>query len=520
MKSKVEISKSLVLKNSVSTVATTVINMTVLLWVNQYLLRRITTEEYSLYPVTAAVMVFLPLMTMILTGGVGRYVTEAYAKGDIRRITQIVSTMFPLLLGAGLIILVGGGFFCWHIDRILTITPGRLWDARIMMGLMILSFVIRIVTIPFYVGLYVRQKFVLRNLILLGSQLLRIAILFALLFGVSTRVVWVVVSSVSANLCGLFVILIISRRLVPALRFRFNEINWGLARVLTSFGAWNLVNEFAYMIHIGSAPIILNKLGTAIDVTCFYLGSLVIQAIGRVSGPIIAQMEPMLTAMHATEDTRLRNAYLRAGRYALWAVLLIALPVMLYSREIILLYVGQKYLVASTVIVLLLLRFPMLYGHVLLTRLASARAQVGLIARRMIIIELVNLGLCLYLVGILRLGALGPAISMAFVVVLLYPLFIWPLGFRLAELTFQRWFRETILPVLWPALAGAAVWAALKFMVRPTSWTSLGVCAAGGMICYVVVLLTFCLKDYERRELGVILSKFRDVTVGRFGRAG
>ncbi len=228
MKERVEASKKLVLINSASAVVATAVNMAVWFWLQPYLLHRIGDEEYSLYPVLAAVMVFLPMFTMVIISGISRYVTEAYARGDDRRVVQIVSTMTVVLFGVGLAILIGGAFFCWFIDRILNIPAHRLWDARIMMGLMVLFFAIRVATTPFCVGLFVRQKFVLRNLILVGQEAVRITILLSLLFGVSTRVLWVVVATIGANLCGLIIILVVSVRLVPALRFRISQVRWWL----------------------------------------------------------------------------------------------------------------------------------------------------------------------------------------------------------------------------------------------------------------------------------------------------
>jgi len=133
MTTKIEISKRLVLINSASSVVAKVLNVCVLVWLYQYLLRRISPEEYALYPVLMGVMAFAPLLTLILTSGLGRYIVDAYAKGDEQRVTQITSTMFPLLLAATVPVLVIGGLFAWYVDRILTIAPayvGKEYETR------------------------------------------------------------------------------------------------------------------------------------------------------------------------------------------------------------------------------------------------------------------------------------------------------------------------------------------------------------------------------------------------------
>lgn len=65
---KIEISKRLVLINSASSVVAKVLNVCVLIWLYQHLLRRISPEEYALYPPLMGVMAFAPTLTNIPSG--------------------------------------------------------------------------------------------------------------------------------------------------------------------------------------------------------------------------------------------------------------------------------------------------------------------------------------------------------------------------------------------------------------------------------------------------------------------
>lgn len=508
---KVEISKRLVLVNAASSVVVRVVNVSVLVWLQQYLLKRISAEEYALYPVLGAAIVFLPLLTGVLTSGLGRYIVEAYARGDERGVTQIVSTMFPLIFAAGLVVLGGGWVFAWYVDHVLTIAPGRLWEARIMMALMVFAFSFNVILSPFSVGFYVRQKFMLSNALEVGRELLRIGLLFVLLFGVSTRVLWVVVASVAAQTVWLLVSRTISRRLVPALRFRVSEIRWEMARKLMSFGGWTIFAQLAEMIRTALDPLVLNKFATAVDVTSFSLGALPLSHIQGFSALVQGPLQPQLTAMHAMgAKERLQNAYLRGGRYALWASLFVAVPLMVYSREVFGLYLGQKaelYKASATVTVLLLPIFAIVYGHVMLANLALATANVRSWAIRAVVIQMLNLGLTFYFVGVLKMGAVGSALATFLVLTFVWPVLNWPLGLRLAGLSWGRWFRETAFPGLLPAVVGAAVCLALKFLVHPASWLSLGLCAAGGMGSFLAALFLLCLKPADKDDLRRVAAR-------------
>lgn len=508
---RVEISKRLLLVNSASSVVTKLISASVIVWLQQFLLRRISDEEYSLLPVISSVVVFLPLLTTVFSAGIGRYVTEAYARGDERRVTQIVSTMFPFHLATALAIGVVGCALAWHVDRVLTIAPERVPEARIMLGLMVFSLVSSVAVAPFSVGLFVRQKFMWSSAIGLGQEFLRIGLIFVLLFGVSISIVWLVVASVSANLCGLVATQVVSRRLVPALKFRLSEIRWSLVRTLTSFGGWTILAQLGEMIRTGSDPILLNKFSTPVNVNSFYIGSLPLGYMQGISYAIQGPLLPQMTAMHAADARdRLQSAYLRIGRYALWGALLLAVPLMVFSREVILLYVGDAYADAAIVMVLLLAVFPVAYGHVMLGHLANATAQMRSWTLRAVAVQLVNLALTLYLVGVLGMGAVGSALGTFLSMTLLWPVLNWPLGLRLVGLGWGRWFRETLVPGLVPAVVSAVVCFTLKFTVAPATWLALGLCAAAAMAVHGAVLWRFCLQPADRVDLAAVrTSLFR-----------
>ena len=68
--------------NAGSSLATTLIRMSFLVWINQYLLRRIAPEEYALIPVVMALMVVIELFPMVFLRGLSRFMVEADARDD------------------------------------------------------------------------------------------------------------------------------------------------------------------------------------------------------------------------------------------------------------------------------------------------------------------------------------------------------------------------------------------------------------------------------------------------------
>ena len=510
MASRFEISKKLILINSSSSILAKVINVSVLVWLYRYLLLRIGPEEYSLLPVLTSVIVLLPIITSVLTSGLGRYVLEAYAQDDERRVTQIASTMFVPLMVTGVLLLAIGLLFAWYVDVILSIPAGRENDARIMMALLVFSVAIRPPLTPFCVGLYVRQKFALQNVIRVGSDVVRLSLLFSLLLGVSTRVLWVVVANVTGELFGQVAVLFVSRRVLPSLKFRVSEIRWELMPELMSFGGWNFLGVVAHRLRLTAIPLILNKLATPMDVALFNIGYLGRRQIDQWSYVALAPLYPVVTGMHAMgAKDRIRNLFLRGGRINLWVISAVVVPAMIYAREIIYLYVGEQYIYAATIMVLTLAGYPIISGASMVWQVAHATGNVRPVGVRNLSTQVIAIGLTLYLVGVAGWGALGPAYAGLAVGTVSTVVLVWPLGFKLADVKFDTWIRKTLLPGLAPAAVGTVVWAALKLTVKPDSWLELGWCVLLGLLCYGVVLLRFCLSPRDRADLAQAMAKVK-----------
>ncbi len=504
----IEISKRLVLINSASAAVARVANVAILFWMHQHLVRRLSAEEYSLYPVIMGLTVFVPLLSIVLTGGMSRYVVEAYSREDRGSVVQIVSTMFPLLLAAGIVVLVGGGLFAWHIDAIVKVAPERLWDARIMMGLMVLLVAVGLPLAPFQVGLYVKQKFIWISLLAVGAQLIRVTVLVVLLLGVSTRIIWVPVATVSAELTRHLVVLIISQRLIPMLKFRVASIRWRTAGKLMSFGWWTLVAKLADTLRTGVNPLILKNLAGAFDVVCFNVGWMFFYQIQLATTTLTSPVLPAMTAMYAHGDKdRLRRTYLRGGRYALWAVMLAATPLIVFRESLITLYVGSEYLMAGSVMALLLLQFPMSHANIMLYNVAYAVDRMRPLALWLIITQVATLALTLWLVASYEMGAMGAAVSSTVVAAIACPLFLYPLGLRMVDAPIWSLVRETMIPGFAPMMAGGVVWLGVGLVVSPSSWVALALCFLAGALVYIVVLWAFCLQVQERRDLVAALGR-------------
>ena len=500
----------LFLTNSFSSVITRVLQVTVLVWVNQHLLRRIEPEEYSLFPLVLSLMFFADILRNLVTGGLSRFIVEADSRGDNEQVTRIVSSMFPVVLSAAAAFLACGAIALWRLDDFLKIETAYLGQAKLMFGLMVSTLCLNVIASPFTDGLYIRQRFVALNLIELSCEALRIVVLLSLLLAVSTSVVWLVVASTIAAVANVSARAIVTRRLIPAIHFRKDLASFATARTLLRFGAWTSVQGITALIATTAPVLLLNRFGTAIDVAAFYLGRLPEIQIRGFASVAAAPALPAMTRTFALKgEGSLNDLYYRGGRYFLWATLFLVPPLIVFGRNIFELYAGSRYTAAATVTMGLLGAYPFLWASAMFFQVAHAIGKIGAYYICDIVVQAVTLGALVFATKGLDAGAGGAGLAMGIAGALVHLLLIWPMGLRLVKGKWRLYIRQTLLPGMSPFFAALFGCLLLSIVIEWSSWANIALGCLCSAVIYVAVLVLFCLDAFERSLICRVSSRVR-----------
>ena len=512
------ISKKRVLVNVAGGLVARIVNITFVFWMYQYLLKRIPADEFAIYPVLIVIMMTVPLFASFFASAVSRSVIEAYAAGrprDVRVLhaTTVIglSVFLAVLLAAGIL----GAVF---VDRILTIPPDLVDDARLMVVVLVADLCLALFAVPFTIAFEVRQRFVRRDAIMVSAEFLKIALTFCLIVLVEPRVAFVVVASFAANAVAVATYVVFARRLLPEFRIDRRLFDFGVLRSVVSFGVWTSLGQMSILVYQNAGPILLNLWSTPVQVTAYFIGSVFDRRIGSTMSIALAPLQPVLTTMSVTGDfRRLGNTYMRGGRYALWAAMAIATPLAVYAEPFVLLYVGPEYRDAAAVMVLMIAPFPLTYASIMLSRIAIATGRVRAFFTGAIATSLAGLLLMLVAVGPLGLGSIGAAAAIAVVMAISHLAFFWPLGLRLAGISLSEFAARTLGPGLMPSAAGLVAWGSLRLAVAPDGWLELLACGAAGGIVYLATLAIGCLQPDERDGLARVLARFHPGAVRSAG---
>ena len=504
----ISISERLVFVNSASSVLTRIINLSVIVWVYQFLLARIPADEFAVYPVVAAIMVMAPLFFTSFTGGITRNALDAYAKGDGLAVTRIVSSILPLIWLMTGIFLPLGALLAFNIDHVLNIPDDMVWQAGLMMALLVLAFAVQMVLVPFQIGFHIHQRFVEMNLIMLGREVLRLLLLLGLMFGFGAQVIWVVVASFLADTVCAVALALRSRALVPELRFRRELVDRVEARGLVSFGLWTSLGQLGNVMYTHAATIVLNLYGTPQDVTVYFIGATIFRQLQALIQVATQPLLPAITAMQALDERkRLSRTMNRGARYGLWVALLPGVALTVYAKDFIVLYVGTDYAQAAVVLMLFMAILPFDRATTLLPMTCIAMAKVREFFLPAFLYQLLGLVLMVVLAGPLKLGAIGVTLALAAITIGSQLTYYWNLNLKITQSNLREFAGTVLWPGWLPGAGAALVWVGLATIEPVSSWLQLfGYGVLGGVV-YVAVVLTLGLETSEWMRLKAVIVR-------------
>lgn len=513
----IEISKKLVVINTAASLFQYAFSITFLVWLQQYLLHRISPEEYSLLPLVNSLIVFTPLVTTIFTAGIGRYLIEAYAKGSEEQVIRIISSVWPFIIISSIVLSIVVVILICYIHLFLNIPDGCEKKIRLMLGLATFSFLFTYLCSPFLAGFSIKQKFYVSRAIETGIELFRMALLFFLLTRVGVNVLWVIVANTIASVSSISIQVVYSRRMVPSLVYKIKMFDLTLAWEVMRFGLWSFLGRSAYAIRESTGPILLNLYSIPLSIATFNIGSIPRNQIEAILPRFTQPIGPVLIAMHAKQEKeRLKLLFFRMNKYLLWLFLLFITPAIVFRTELIVLYIGNKYIEAGQVLGLLLLPTFIALSLHLVWPLAYAVGKINHLTIISIVTQMSNLILAVVLLKYFHMGAVGSALAVCLVGIFFHSFFTLPCALSLLHAKLKEWFLLTFIPGMVPALVGSVAWFYLKHLLSNYSWLKLACCFVIGGLCYLVCLY-FCLSKVDKEEVVNIKLLIKRKIVNQLG---
>lgn len=483
-----------------------VVSLAIGVWMTPYLISHLGVATYGLVPLATNITSYMAIITVALSGSVGRFLAVDIAGDDVESANRTFNTSLLASLALAIALLPLVGALAWFGPSVLSVPPGQENAARWLLLSAGLAFLINTVGSNFAASTFARNRLDLQRMAdVIGTltQAACIVILFAV-YGASLWQVGLALLAMAA--ARQITNWALWRRLTPELRVCRNAFDGSKLRSVLGMGGWLTVNA-AGAILLLQAELLMANLMLGAHAAGLYAPLVQWSTLLRsLTGVASGVLTPTFVVHYVRgEEDRLTSV----ARLAVKTLgLAIALPVGLVaglSEPLLRTWLGDEY--AHLWPLLALMTLPLSINLAVIPLYGVNQAMNRLLCPSAVIVPagLANVALAAVLAGPLGWGLYGIA-GAGVIVQTCYSLFFTPVY----AAHILRRHHSTFLLELIPCSIGALLVALLSRWLSTTidvaSWPELLATGAGVAGLYTIAAFRVGLHKPERELLKSLLG--------------
>lgn len=339
-----------VLFNWIATLA----NMAAGFFVAPFIVHRLGSVAYGVWVLAISVVTYLSLLDLGMQSSVLRFVSKGYTQGDHQAASDTISaalwvrvqiSALVVLLSVGLAI----GFPIWF-----KIPPEMAMEARKAVLLIGATTALTLSLGVFGGVLSGLNRYDLQSLITLTNTAVRITgVVLVLVTG--HGIVAIAACEFVAAVVSNVLLIIVARRLYPALRVRLSKPRKEVLRQIQSYSFYAFLTTVAVQLVYQTDNMVVGAFVSAAAVTFYAIGNSLCRYAGQIISSMTLTFVPAASTYEAAGDMAgLRNLYCNGTRATLAVALPILVTLMLRGRTFIRLWMGPEYAHRSGTVLIIL----------------------------------------------------------------------------------------------------------------------------------------------------------------------
>ena len=343
--------------------------MVIGLYTSRVILQVLGVEDFGINSVIAGFLSMFGIITSSMSTAISRFITVEIGVGDKVRLKQVFSTSVTVQLFMGLlIVLLIETLGIWFVKNIMQIPDGREYAALWCLHCAAFTTFISLMNIPFNATIVAYERMSIFAYMTIVDAALKLAICYLIYISPIDKLIFYAILGVcvSAITTSLYLFYCFRNFKETSLTLKFNK---PLFKEIWEFAGWNLFAQSAWILNTQGINMLMN----------IFFGVVVNAARGiavQVNGVIqnfvnnfMMALNPQITKSYASGDkeTAFKLAC-RGCRFSFYIMFLLALPIMIESKQILQLWLGNPpEQAASFVVWTILSTFATLLGNTLVT---------------------------------------------------------------------------------------------------------------------------------------------------------
>jgi O-antigen/teichoic acid export membrane protein len=506
-------------KNSFSRVLTFFVVGTVTLLVTPVIIHSLGDRHYGIWVIAGSFMGFYELFDLGISTALSRYVSMYVTKKDSQNVNKVFNSTLVIFIAMGFIIIACSiiiGLNVQHFFHV-EVEEGKLLRSVIL--IMGIAFSIKVINKVFEGVLAASMRYDIISIIKITTTLLWAGISITLLKaggGLLALSYLILILDIVLGITSL--LLTFKER--PELGLDFRLVNKFQLRQVFSFSGITFLIMIAKKIRLNAPPLIIGSLYSVSAVTYFSIAYRLIEYFMNFAIAFGGATTPVYSSHETQGDYQaIRKLFIPTTKHTAMLSLFIGTMIMVFGKVFIVTWVGEKYISAYPVLVVLVI--PTMID---LAQLPITNAMFGMERHKYLALfsigeTIFNILLTILFIKFFELGILGAAFGAA-IPMLIIKTFVQPFyGCRMVGLSVREYFQNALLfPIVVNLVCGGLMFIELE-LSNPGGYLSL---ASWNILNSLFLLASgyFLVLDTKERGryltwAGQLLLKMRSVKVTR-----
>ena len=329
-------------KNTAYMYVRMVILTVVTLYASGIVLQQLGVDDFGIYGVIGSVVAMFSSLRGLFATSTQRFVNYSMGEGKFDKVCTIfnMSILIHVIISIALFVL-GEGLGIWFIECKMSIDPSRVFATHWVLQFSLLSVVISMITTPFDALVLAHEKMNFYAYIAVLEAVLRLAIVFALAYSPIDKLILYAILQFIITIIVFLVNLWYCRSRFSECRFK-RVWDKKIFIDMSAFAGWNFLGNTAFAITQNGLNMLINTFSGVVANAARTIAYQANAALGKALDSVTTVINPYCTKTYASgQIERTLDVIYFASKIYIILQIFIALPLCVFSKEILLLWLGQ-----------------------------------------------------------------------------------------------------------------------------------------------------------------------------------
>ena len=329
-------------KNTAYMYVRMVILTVITLYTSRIVLQQLGVDDFGIYGVIGSVVAMFSSLRGLFATSTQRFVNYSMGEGKFDKVCTIfnMSILIHVIISIALFVL-GEGLGIWFIECMMSIDPSRVFATHWVLQFSLLSVVISMITTPFDALVLAHEKMNFYAYIAVLEAVLRLAIVFALAYSPIDKLILYAILQFIITIIVFLVNLWYCRSRFSECRFK-RVWDKKIFIDMSAFAGWNFLGNTAFAITQNGLNMLINTFSGVVANAARTIAYQANAALGKALDSVTTVINPYCTKTYASgQIERTLDVIYFASKIYIILQIFIALPLCVFSKEILLLWLGQ-----------------------------------------------------------------------------------------------------------------------------------------------------------------------------------